>query len=371
MRTPIAARQQFMVAPMAQQWLIRWTVLAGAASYLVLPSVIDSFWLTILNHAGIAAIAALGLNLLTGTAGQVSLGHPFFMGIGAYAAAFFGADLQLPMLIWLPAAALAGGLVGAVVGPFALRLRGQYLVVVTLGLVMIGLHVFQNWAALTGGPAGRAIAAPVAIGPIDFAALTLPGLGMLSRDHGFYYLIWALVAGACLLMNNLLDSRPGRALMAVRDGEMTAEVIGISVAGYKVAAFVISSLLAAMGGALYAVYVRYSSPIEWNLLLGVQYLAIIAIGGVGSPLGSVLGALFVTLIPQFVQLASPYLPFIATDPTAQGLVSVFSVNQILFGLLLVMFLMFEPDGMIGLFTRLIKRQLHGQTGGSKNPGRKT
>jgi branched-chain amino acid transport system permease protein len=157
--------------------------------------------------------------------------------------------------------------------------------------------------------------------------------------------------------------------MAVRDAEMTAEVIGISVAGYKISAFIISSLLAAVGGALYAVYLRYTSPVEWGLLLGVQYLAIIAIGGVGYPLGAVLGALFVTVVPHLVQIGSPYLPFVTTDPTATGLISVFSVNQILFGVLLVAFLIFEPKGMLGLLSRLIKRDPRGQADNNQNPGR--
>lgn len=350
---PTLARRQLIALPAVRREPdVRGAMFAAMAAYLILPVIVNPFWLSILDQAGIVAIAALGLNLLTGNAGQVSLGHPFFMGIGAYAAAYVGNDLHLPLILWLPAAALAGGVFGALVGPFALRLRGQYLVVVTLGLVMIGMHVFQNWAALTGGAPGRAVALSAAIGPFDFAALTLPRIGTLTRDHSYYYLIWCLVALAWLLVRNILDSRPGRALMAVRDGEMTAEVIGVSVAGYKIAAFVISSMLAAIGGAMYVAYVRYCTPVEWNLLLGVQYLAIIAIGGVGSPLGAVLGALFVTSVPQIVQFVSPLLPFVTTDPTAQGSISVFSLNQILFGLLIVGFLMFEPAGLIGILTRI-------------------
>jgi branched-chain amino acid transport system permease protein len=334
----------------------RW--LLAAAAWLAAPALVGPFWLTILIQAGIAAIAALGLNLLTGNAGQVSLGHPFFMAIGAYTAAFVGDDLHLPLAIWLAAAALASGAIGAAIGPFALRLRGQYLVVVTLGLVLIGLHIFQNWASLTGGPAGRAVALSASIGPVDFAALSLPGVATLPRDDGYFYLVWALVGGCWLIVGNILDSRPGRALMAVRDGEMTAEVIGISVARYKIAAFLVSSMLAGLGGAVYVAYVRYCTPIEWNLLLGVQYLAIIAIGGVGSPLGSILGALFVTAVPNIVQFVSPYLPFISKDPTSQGLISVFSVNQILFGVLIVTFLMFEPGGMVDLLARARNRINH-------------
>jgi branched-chain amino acid transport system permease protein len=322
-----------------------WWWLAAALAYVTLPAFAGPFWLSLLNDAGIAAIAALGLNLLTGSAGQVSLGHPFFIAAGAYAAAFIGVDLRLPMLIWLPAAALVGGAIGAVIGPFALRLRGQYLVVVTLGLVLVGQYVFQNWASLTGGAAGRAVPLTVAIGPFDFAALPLPW-ATLTRDHGFFYLIWGILAASLLAVANILDSRPGRALMAVRDSEMIAEVVGIRIAHYKVAAFIVSSMLAALGGALHVAYVRYCSPVEWSLLLGVQYLAIIAIGGIGAPVGAVLGALFVTVVPFLVQRVSPLLPFIARDTNGPG-ISVFSVNQILFGVLIVAFLMFQPAGLVG------------------------
>jgi branched-chain amino acid transport system permease protein len=351
---PIVAPQQLSATPLLRK-RSPLPLLVAMAGYLIIPALADPFWLSVLDQAGIVAIAALGLNLLTGTAGQVSLGHPFFMGIGAYTTAFAGSDLHLPLLLWLPAAALAGAVFGALVGPFALRLRGQYLVVVTLGLVMIGIHVFQNWTALTGGTPGRSVAASAAIGPFDFAALTLPGIGMLTRDQGYYYLVWGLVALAWLLVRNILDSRPGRALAAVRDDELAAEVIGVAVAHYKIAAFVVSSLLAAMGGAMYVAYIRYTTPVEWNLLLGVQYLAVIAMGGVGSPLGAVLGALFVTCVPQIVRLLSPLLPFVSTDPTAQGAISVFSVNQILFGILIIGFLMFAPEGLVGILTRLWTR----------------
>lgn len=339
----------------------------GSLVYAALPFLVSSFWLSILDYAGIAAIAALGLNLLTGNAGQVSLGTPFFMGFGAYTAAFLGMDLSLPMLVWLPAAMLIGGAIGAAVGPFALRLRGQYLVVVTLGLVMLGLHIFQNWTSITGGPAGRNVEVEASLGPVDFAALSLPGGMIFSRDHGYFYLIWALVAYVALMIRNIVAGRPGRALMALRDGEMMAEVIGVKVARYKVGAFALSSALAAAAGALYVAYVRYCSPAEWDLLLGVQYLAMIVIGGIGSVFGSILGALFAAMVPHLIELASPLIPFVAKHPTAPGVLSIFSLNQILYGLLIVIFLIYEPAGLAGLIRRLWARAAQSNKDGEISP----
>src|SRR5206468_12130241 len=156
--------------------LFRSALAALAALYVATPLVIDDFWLSVLNFTAIAAIAAIGLNLLTGFTGQVSLGHAFFIGLGAYTAGYLGGDLRLPVIVWLPAAGIIGAAVGLLVGPFALRLRGLYLAIVTLGLVFLGEHVFLNLRQITGGPQGRAVPAPM-IGEINLADLgPSPGL---------------------------------------------------------------------------------------------------------------------------------------------------------------------------------------------------
>ncbi|MDU0340521.1 branched-chain amino acid ABC transporter permease [Bosea rubneri] len=330
------------------------TLFASLAAIAVLPFVVPDFWLSILNYAGIAAVGAIGLNLLTGSTGQVSLGQPFFMGVGCYVAAYVGQDLGLPLPLWLAAAVLAGGLMGALVGPAALRLRGHYLVIVTLGLVLVGLHLWQNLPVLTGGANGRSITLAATLGPLDFSALSLGGAA-LARNQGWFILIWLCALLAAVLALNLLNSRAGRAFMAIRDREMTASVIGISVSRTKIVAFVISSMFAAAGGALYGGYVRYAAPVEWDLLLGVQYLAMIVVGGTGSVLGSVLGALFITLLPQVVKLASPILPFVSITPGDGGVISLFALNQILFGSFIIGFLMFEPRGIAGLLGRIAGR----------------
>src|ERR671915_17517 len=295
----------------AKVWLVVLVLL-----WLLTPQVVtDDFWLSILNYAGIAAIGAIGLNLLTGYTGQVSLGHAFFLGCGAYVAAQVGGELDLPFPVWIAAAAAFGALVGALIGPFALRLRGNYLAIVTLGLVFLGEHLFRNMEGLTGGNSGTSVTAEASLGPIDFNAVTILGDEYI-RNQGWFWLVWGLVALCALLAKNIVRTRPGRAIQAIRDRDVAAEIVGVELGRYKVAAFAVSSGFAALGGALYGAYQQYVSPEEWTLFLSIQYIAIIIVGGVGTVFGAVLGALF------------------------------------LGGLLIVLFLMFEPRGLAAMWLRL-------------------
>ncbi|MBI2983046.1 MAG: branched-chain amino acid ABC transporter permease, partial [Chloroflexi bacterium] len=215
-----------------------WVLLLGVA-YVTTPLVLDDQWLSVLTFTAIAAIGAIGLNLLTGFAGQVSLGHAFFLGLGAYAAGVLGGDLGLPVVVWLPAAGLLGALVGLAIGPFALRLKGLYLAIVTLGLVFVGDHIFRNARLLTGGPQGRAIPSP-RIGDVSFADLGALGLP-LEREQSFFLFVVPLLVLAALAAKNIARTRGGRAFQAIRDREIAAAIVGVDVARYKVGAFVISS----------------------------------------------------------------------------------------------------------------------------------
>jgi branched-chain amino acid transport system permease protein len=315
---------------------------AAAAAWLLAPLALSDFWLSVLNLAGIAAIGAAGLNLLTGYCGQVSLGHAFFLGAGAYTCAWLGGTLDLPAAVWLPAAALVGAALGAAVGPFALRFEGNYLAVVSLALVFVGQHVFRNWDGLTGGPAGRGDLPSVAAAP-----------GPLSGDQWWFWILWAGVAGTVWACANLVRSRPGRAMVAVRDNSLAAAVIGVDVARTKIAAFAASSALAALAGALYGSYRHYVGPEEWDLLLSVQYVAIVIVGGVGTVAGPVLGALFVGSLPRLVEEVSPSLPFVAHG-TGSGL-TVAQLNQLLYGALIVAFVVLEPKGLAAVWSRLRRR----------------
>ena len=318
---------------------------------LVPPLIVDDFWLSVLNYAGIAAIGAIGLNLLTGYTGQVSLGHAFFLGIGAYSAAQLGGELDLPFPLWLIGGALIGGLIGALVGPFALRLRGNYLVIVTLGLVFLGEHIFRNAREITGGNSGTSVEAPVDLGIADVADLRFAG-EVWTFNQGWFWLIWALVALVALLSRNLVRTRPGRALQAVRDRDVAAEVIGVRIGRYKVGAFAVSSAFAGMAGALYGSYQQFVSPEEWSLFLSIQYIAIIIVGGVGTIFGAVLGALFLGGLPAVIERYSDSLPGVQTGAGDDGFISVFALNQAIFGVLIVAFLLFEPRGLAALWLRV-------------------
>lgn len=320
------------------------------ATYLTAPFVLSDFHLTIVDYAGIAAIGAIGLNVLTGYTGQISLGHGFFLGAGAYTAAYVGGELSLPLPVWLALAGLAGAVVGAAIGPFALRLRGSYLAIITLGLVFVGQHVFENWDSVTGGLTGTAVDAPVELGPVDFAALDIAG-HTFSRDAGYFYLIWAIVGVVALLVKNLMRTRLGRAFQAVRDRDAAAAVIGVRLARTKVYSFIISSSLAAMAGALYGSYQRFVNPEEFGLFLSIEFVAMIVIGGVATIYGPVLGALFITAVPYIIQSWSDRIPGVASQPGESG-ITVFALNQALFGLLIIVFLVFEPRGLAAIWIRI-------------------
>jgi branched-chain amino acid transport system permease protein len=353
-------------------------VVLALALYVALPLLVESdFWVTVLVTAGVTAIGAIGLNILTGYTGQVSLGHAFFVYLGVYTAAYFGTerswelfgvhvfDGRFPLLAWLALAALFGALVGAAVGPFALRLRGNYLVVATLALVFVGEHLWDNWESVTGGSGGKSTSeVPLSLGFVDFAHMEVLGKEF-SRQQGLFFLSWGLVGLSLLLCRNLVHSRPGRAMQAVRDRDVAAEIIGVSPTRTKVTAFAVSSALAAVAGSLLAVSLQFVTPLgESALFTSIRYVAIIVVGGAGTLMGPVYGAIALGPLPELLREYSNELPCwdvgsvhgcLVDQETIDGrggLVSVAVFNQILFGLLLILFLMFEPRGVAGLGRRI-------------------
>jgi branched-chain amino acid transport system permease protein len=320
---------------------------------LAMPFVLADDLLQLLATGLVAAIGAIGLNLVTGYAGQVSLGHAFFIAIGAYTAAAISGDPDgrtigygitfLPL--WLLAAGLTAALAGLLVAPLATRLRGLYLAIVTLGLVFLGEHIFKEWSELTGGPGvGRQAAVPEMFG-IRF---DVDG-DVFTREQKLYGLMLVLLVIFGVLARNLARSAVGRAFAAVRDRDIAASVIGVSLTRTKMLAFAISSFYAGCAGALLYTITGFFEPGSFNLLLSVQYIAMILIGGVATISGSILGALFITLLPRFTRELPDYLPFISADSTAT--INVFQVETILYGLLIIGFLLFEPRGLYGIWTR--------------------
>ena len=323
----------------------RVAVLAVAVLAIALPFGLSAGQLTTAAFVLIAAIGTLGLNVLTGYTGQVSLGHAFFLAVGAYTAAVLGANAHLTAAVWLPAAGLTAALCGAVVGPTALRLHGLYLAIVTLGLVYIGQHVWFNVASISGGPGGRSFP-PVSLGPFDFAAGQQLRLGGLVVDHNglYYYLALLILAAAMAFVWNLSRGRPGRAMQAVREREIAAAVLGVNLARTKTSAFVISSFLAGVSGALYASYLSFVTPGQWNVLLSVQYVAAIIVGGIGTVWGPLLGAIVIFALPSALQSLVPQ--------SSSGGLPLDDISSVAFGLLIIVFFVLEPRGLVGLGWRV-------------------
>ena len=321
---------------------------------LVLPFVLNDPMLQTLAVAFAFAIGALGLNIVTGLAGQVSLGHAFFLGVGAYTAAAISGDPEgrtigfgiTNILVWLPAAGLVAALAGVLVAPLATRLRGLYLAIVTLGLVFFGEHVFREWSDLTGGAGvGRAGARPELFGYAfnrSSAALT--------SDQNLYLLMLVLLLVFALAARNLARSRVGRSFAAVRDRDMAAEMMAINLPRTKTVAFGISSFYAGCSGALIYSIIPFFEPTTFNLLLSVKFIAMVLIGGAGTVSGTIMGALFISLLPTLTRELPAYVPFISAQVTQTP--NVFQLESILYGLLIVGFLLFEPRGLFGIWIRI-------------------
>jgi branched-chain amino acid transport system permease protein len=330
---------------------------AVAIVAIVLPFGMDAFQLTTAVFVVIAAIGALGLGVLTGYAGQISLGHGFFLAVGAYTAAVLGGNDHLTAAIWLPAAGLVAAICGALVGPTALRLRGLYLAIVTIGLVFIGQHIWFNVPAISGGPGGRSIPA-VSFGSFDFSPGRQLSVGGLVIDHNglYYYLALLILALAMLFVWNLSRSRPGRAMQAVREREIAASVMGVNLARTKVSAFAISAFLAGISGALYASFLSFVTPDQWSLLLSIQYVAAIIVGGMGTVWGPVLGSIVIFALPAVLQSLVPQ--------TTSGGLQIGDITSIFYGVLIIVFFVFEPGGIVGLAGRLLRARGSAGEGGA-------
>jgi len=326
------------------------TTLVVAILAVLLPFGVSQYWRATLVFIVVAAIGALGLDVLTGRTGQISLGHAAFLGAGAYTAGYLGGNHHLTAALWIPAAGVVAGLLGAIVGPTALRLRGLYLAIVTIGLVFIAQHVFVNVTAISGGPGGRSLPPPT-FGSLDFANGTSIGSLQITRDELYYFLALLLLALGMLYVRNLQRTHLGRGMAAVRERELAAAVLGVHVARTKVTAFVISSAMAGVAGALYASYLGFVVPTQWDLTISIEYVVMIVVGGMASLWGPVLGAVFVIGLPALLQDVSGSLPFLSNG-LGGGIISVTDTSTIVFGVLLVVFLLVEPRGVVGLGRRI-------------------
>jgi branched-chain amino acid transport system permease protein len=342
---------------MSRRLLSRPSALFGLGTLgvaIVAPLFLDAFWLQVGVFAFAAMVAALGLNLIVGDAGQLSLAHSFFIAVGAYSYTLFasesgqvGVSTQagwgLPPLVAVVLAVGAAGIAGLLFSPIAARVRGIYLGVASLGLVFLGQHVLFNAEALTGGFNGR-----------DVPPLKAFGLTLGEAASELWYVGLVVVVACWWFYRNVRASRAGRALHAVRDGEVAASVMGVNVMRAKGSAFLVSSMLAGLGGVLLALAFRHIVPETFGVLLAVEYMAMIVIGGVGSPSGTLAGALFVSSLPVVLQRYSDALPFLAESPAGGGITSGIAARYC-YGAAIVVVLLVEPGGLAALGTGIRRR----------------
>lgn len=327
---------------------------AGTVVLLALPFYLERFWLQAGLFAIAAAIGAIGLNLLTGATGQLSMGHAFFLAVGAYGYCALAGDggrsgghalVGLGLPSWL-AALLAVALAGAAGGlfsPIAGRLRGAYLGIATLALIFIGQHVLFNATPLTGGFNGRAVEPLSLLGiTFDDTETVIAAVPFQSAEKLWYVALAALL-GCALFARGVLRGRPGRAMNAIRDHSIAAGVMGVPVARYRAAVFVLSSMYAGLAGVLLALVFQRTVPDYFGMVLSLEFLAMIAIGGLGTVAGAVIGAAFVSLLPQLLTRYSDALPLVAA-PGAGG-ISPGEASRYLYGAAVVAVVLFLPGGL--------------------------
>lgn len=304
------------------------------AIVLALPFFADAFLLDIANQVLLMSIGAVALMLLTGYAGQISLGHAGLLAAGAFTTGILFKEISAPFWVTLPASAAVGAAIGLVFGLPSLRLRGLYLAVSTLALHFMVIHAGQEYETRRGYSTG------VVIDPPSLAGWTLQD----PRD--WYFVLLAASVATVLFSLNLLRSKTGRAWRAIHGREAVAEALGINVHWAKLSAFVVSCTITSIAGCLFAYYRGFVSAEAFSLFLTIQYVATVIIGGIGSILGALLGTVFVVLFPYAIEALMAWLGF------AERLsLAIFAVNYAAFGLAMILFLVLEPQGLVGIWRR--------------------
>jgi branched-chain amino acid transport system permease protein len=311
--------------------VLGWATVLVAA---IVPLFAGDYWLYLLTLTGAYGVVALGLNLLTGLSGQMSLGHAGFFAIGAYVATVATGKYGIPYLAAATLAVAAGWLIGLLVGFPAVRLRGLYLAIATLAFGIGVERTIYHFKGITGGAYGLDVKAPAIFGYV----FNTPGK--------VYYLVLVVVVLAVLFLSNVVRSRPGRMLVAMRDSPLAASSMGINVPRLKVLAFAVSAAMSALGGVLYAPVINFISVEHFTLWLSITFISMIVVGGLGSTPGSFLGAAFVVLVPELLRGFGAF-------------------HQIIYGLAMILVFVFWPTGLAGI-AALIG---HRMTGAKRAAGR--
>lgn len=302
---------------------------------IIIPPFLTRYQLSILNEIGIAVIGALGLNIIIGYTGQLSLAHGAFVAIGAYTTALLTGELGFPFIVSFPLSGLVAAALGLIIGIPALRLKGLYLALGTLAFGFIIEYILQHWD-LTHGDMGMGVK------NISIWKLTI------KSQLQYFYFFTALAFLAVLITKNIVRSKIGRSFIAIRDRDIAAEAMGISLVKFKITAFALSSFYAGISGCLMAHYYRWIVPGNFNISLTISVIAMIIVGGLGTVLGAVLGAVLITGIPYIIV----YIVDLLKDsyPALSGVIVDFKLG--IFGLVIIGTLLLEPKGLFGIYQRV-------------------
>jgi len=307
-----------------------WALLIGLLAFVfTAPLYWGNYWLGVANLIGITAIAAIGLNILLGYCGQLSIGHAGFIAVGAYTAAILTNVLELPFLVGLIAAGLMAGFIGLIFGLPSLRVKGFYLAIATIAAQFIIIWVI-NHMEITGGFIG--------IG-VPYASI---GGFVFDTEASQFYLIMVIAVMCTFLAKNLTRTRIGRAFVAIRDNDLAAEVMGVNLFFYKLLAFFIGCFFAGIAGSLLAHWIGFMNTEQFSLMESILYIGMIIIGGLGTTMGSILGVIFIRLLQQGMMFVAPTIEA-AIPALPAGFAT--GIAPMLFGLIIVLFLILEPRGI--------------------------
>lgn len=307
-------------------------LIVGLIIVLTLPYYSGEYLIHILNRAGIFIIAAIGLNILTGYCGQISIGHTAFMAIGAYTSAILSAKVGFPFWVSMPCGALLAGFIGIGIGFSSVRLKGFYLLMATLAAQKIIIYVISHWDSMTAGYFGLEAPPPELFGLL------------FNNDRSFYFIIIFVLVLAVVLERSIIKSRIGRAFIAVRDNESAASVMGIKPSRYKLLAFFIGCTFAGAAGSLWAHWIGMIVPEQFSLAGSIQFVGYLIVGGMGTVLGPFLGVFLILGIDEvLIQGVSQFISAGVLKPEVTGIVV--ASRDVIFGLILALFLIFQPRGL--------------------------
>ena len=309
-------------------------IVVAIAALIILPFFLGRFSIFNLNMIAIYAIIAVGLDILLGFTGQVSLCHAAFFAIGGYSYIIFTKAFHLDFIFNLLFAGLATSISGLIVGIPALRLVGIYLAIATMGFGFILEQILLIWNSLTGGATG------ISVGSITIFSITI------DSDQKFYFVVMPIAIIMFILARNIINSDTGRSFKAIMDSEVSASTSGINVAQYKIIAFAISSFYAGIAGALYAQYQSFISPETFNIMLSIDFIVMIVIGGMGTIYGAIIGAAFVRFLPEILQTINKMLPGVLNDEVA------FLFYSAIYGVSMLLFILYIPSGIYGSIRNL-------------------